>query len=122
MFETTTLYGIPNCDQVKKARVWLIDNNIDYFFHDFKKAGLSYSIVHVWEQVVPISTLLNRKSLTWRTLSDTQKASASERSAAIELMIQYPTLVKRPILHRGALVLAGFDPAAYHAAIGEQLG
>lgn len=121
MSEKLTIYGISNCDQVKKARVWLANNKIEYTFHDFKKIGLAYSTVNTWLSAVPLDTLLNRKSSTWRALSDPQKASATDRNAAVELMIHYPSLVKRPVLQIGKVVLAGFDSDAYRATFKDEI-
>ncbi len=95
---TITLYGIPNCDTVKKARVWLAEQGIDFIFHDFKKNGLDRATVENWLHYLSLDVLINRKGTTWRALSDQQKASASDPQAAIELMLVTPSLIKRPVL------------------------
>lgn len=93
-----TLFGIPNCDTVKKARVWLGEQNIDFIFHDFKKNGLDRQTVENWMQHLSLDLLINRKGTTWRALSDQQKASASDQQAALALMLASPSLIKRPVL------------------------
>jgi arsenate reductase len=95
---TITLYGIPNCDTVKKARVWLAEQGIDFIFHDFKKNGLDKATVENWLHYLSLEVLINRKGTTWRALSDQQKASVSDPQAAIALMLTAPSLIKRPVL------------------------
>lgn len=108
-----TLYGIPNCDQVKKARTHLEAAGIDYHFHDFKKAGLSADTVRNWLKQVDLDTLINRKGTTWRALSDEQKASAATADKAIALMQQYPSIIKRPVLALDQRLSVGYSDAAY---------
>lgn len=98
-----TLYGIPNCDTVKKARVWLDAHGIDYVFHDFKKTGLDAALVQTWLRDVPRDTLINRKGTTWRGLSDDRKAGITDDASAVALMVEMPSLIKRPVLHTGSL-------------------
>lgn len=94
------LYGIPNCDTVKKARTWLQEQQIEFVFHDFKKNGLERSTVEQWLQHVSLDRLINRKGTTWRALSDEQKASAADTEAAIALMLTAPSIIKRPVLQQ----------------------
>jgi arsenate reductase len=120
-----TLYGIPNCDTVKKARVWLQEHQGDFVFHDFKKNGLDRSTIEKWLTQVGLDLLINRKGTTWRALSDEQKASATDVESAIALILASPSLVKRPVLcltsvantaNTTALsVNLGFSPAQYHS-------
>ena len=93
-----TLYGIPNCDQVKKARVWLDEHAIAYTFHDFKKAGINAALVKVWLKDLAWETLVNRKGTTWRALPDARKASITDIASATALMLELPSIVKRPVL------------------------
>lgn len=112
-----TLYGIPNCDTVKKARTWLDEHHIDYTFHDFKKQGISEAELRRWLKSVPLEILLNRKGTTWRKLSDTDKARAETVDGAIALMCENTSLIKRPVFERSATVDAGFSPERYAALL-----
>ena len=109
----STLYGIPNCSTVKKARAWLDSHAQPVTFHDFKKAGLTRADVERWLEQQPLSVLINRKGTTWRALDEAQKAAADERDSAIELMLARPSLIKRPVLEHGGRVLVGFDETVY---------
>ena len=104
----TIVYGIKNCDTVKKACNWLSSNNIDYQFHDFRKDGLTQSKVRQWTNQVDWEMLLNRRGTTWRKLSDKQKESIN-KSNAIKLMAELPTLIKRPVIEHKRKVLVGFS-------------
>ncbi len=96
--KSITVFGIPNCDTVKKARVWLQEQNVDFIFHDFKKNGLTRSTVENWLNHVDLNLLINRKGTTWRALTDEQKASCQNRDGAISLMMASPSVIKRPVL------------------------
>ena len=98
MTRTITAYGIPNCDTVKKSRVWLQTHQPDFVFHDFKKQGLSQSTLEAWLEHIGLDQLMNRKGTTWRALSDEQKASAASQETAIALILSHPSLIKRPVL------------------------
>lgn len=93
-----TLYGIPNCDQVKKARTWLTEQGIAHTFHDFKKSGLDRTLVNAWLAAVQWDVLVNRKGTTWRALSDERKASIIDADSAAQLMLESPSVIKRPVL------------------------
>ena len=110
---TTTLYGIPNCDTVKKARTWLADNGHDFTFHDFKKQGLSRELVQGWLKDLDWETLVNRKGMTWRNLSDERKAQVNDADSATELMLENPSVIKRPVLAGVGPVSVGFSADAY---------
>lgn len=110
---TVQLYGIPNCDTVKKARTWLTANAVDHDFHDFKKQGVDEALLRGWLAQVPLATLLNRKGTTWRALSDADKARADTEAGAIALMRQSPSLIKRPVLVHGDRVAVGFAADQY---------
>lgn len=102
------LYGIPNCDTVKQARVWLAGNGIDYSFHDYKKAGIERSTLQAWCKQAGYQTLLNQRGTTWRGLSDSDKTDVDE-GKSIDLMLQHPALIKRPVLAAGKRLLVGFN-------------
>lgn len=108
-----TLYGIPNCDTVKKARTWLESNGIDYKFHDFKKAGLTSALVGEWLKQVQWDVLVNRKGTTWRALPDERKAAVADAKSATELMLESPSVIKRPVLHCNGSTYVGFSDANY---------
>ncbi len=111
------LYGIPNCDTVKKARTWLDTQGIAYTFHDFKKAGLDASTVARWLQQQSWETLVNKKGTTWRGLSDEKKTSVNDAAAATALMLENTSVIKRPVLCTNNQVLVGFDPALYEKTL-----
>ena len=107
------LYGIPNCDTVKKARTWLDANAIPYTFHDFKKAGISADLLKAWLAKTKWDILVNRKGTTWRGLSDDQKSSVTDAHSAAALMLESPSVIKRPVLSVDGEVHVGFTPENY---------
>ncbi|MDE1184047.1 ArsC family reductase [Paraburkholderia sp.] len=110
----TVVYGIPNCDTVKKARVWLEEHGVDFEFHDIKKAGVTEPLVQDWLKDVPLDSLLNRRGTTWRALSDAMKAAADTPSGAIALMIHKPSVIKRPVVVvNGKVKTLGFNAEQY---------
>ena len=94
----TTLYGIPNCDTVKKARAWLAAQGHDVDFHDFKKHGLERATVAAWLERLDWEVLVNRRGTTWRKLSDVRRAGVVDKASALELMLEMPSVIKRPVL------------------------
>ena len=102
------LYGIKNCDTVKKARKWLDDNGIDYEFHDFKKDGLNGDLLSRWEQAVGWELLLNRRGTTWRNLPEEVRDTISAQSAH-QIMQENPSIIKRPVVERDGQVSVGFN-------------
>lgn len=108
-----TLYGIPNCDTVKKARTWLERNGIDYAFHDFKKAGLTADVIKGWLADVEWDTLVNRKGTTWRGLPEARKAAVANADSATALMLESPSVIKRPVLAHDNSTHVGFSDALY---------
>lgn len=112
-----TMYGIPNCDSVKKARVWLDAQGMDYSFHDYKKAGISPEKLAGWSDAVGWEVLLNKVGTTFRKLPDTDKADMT-REKAISLMVDQPSLIKRPVLEHAGGLLVGFKPEIYANALG----
>ena len=108
-----TLYGIPNCDTVKKARTWLEQAGLSYQFHDFKKAGLDKATVAEWLKHVLWEILVNKKGTTWRGLPDATKASVIDATSATALMLENTSVIKRPVLCTNNQVLVGFDADLY---------
>lgn len=102
------LYGIKNCDTVKKARKWLDENGISHEFHDFKKDGLDSELLSQWEQAVGWDTLLNRRGTTWRKLPDEVRDTMSAQSAH-EVMLENPSIIKRPVVDRDGAISVGFS-------------
>ncbi len=102
-----TLYGISNCDTVRRARKWLAAEGMDATYHDFRKDGLSQAQVKKWVAAVGLETLLNKRGTTWRALPQDQKDSLSD-AAAIDLMVEQPALIKRPVIEANGKVLVGF--------------
>ncbi len=108
------LYGIPNCNTVKKARDWLDANQISYQFHDFKKQGLDATTAQVWLQQQPWEKLVNRAGMTWRNLSDAEKANVTDANSALALMLEKTSVIKRPVLERdGKIIGLGFSETDY---------
>ncbi|MFJ7566002.1 ArsC family reductase [Herminiimonas sp. NPDC097707] len=110
---TINLYGIPNCDTVKKARTWLSSNGTDFVFHDFKKDGITRALIATWLRDVPWDVLVNRKGTTWRKLPDERKAAIVDAASATELMLESPSVIKRPVLIRNEKTTVGFSADLY---------
>jgi arsenate reductase len=111
----TTIYGIKNCDTMKKAFTWLDDHGIAYEFHDYKKSGIAPARLEAWSKQVGWEVLLNTRGTTWRKLAPAQQADLDE-ARAIALMVENPSLIKRPVLeHDDKNVLVGFAPDRYAA-------
>lgn len=106
------LYGIANCDTIKMARRWLEANGIDYAFHDYRKAGVPADKLRQWIDNVGWETLLNRRGTSWRKL-DPAVRDAIDRPSSIELMLQQPSIIKRPVLESPHGLLVGFDEQAW---------
>ena len=116
---TLVIYGIPNCDSVRKARKWLDEEGVDYRFHDLRADGLTHKMLDEWADACGWQSLLNKRSATFRGLSDEEKRVA-ERDTALALMGANPTLVKRPVaVHEdGDRVLVGFNQTEWENAFG----
>ena len=108
----TTIYGIRNCDTMKRARTWLESHGVDYDFHDYKVAGIDRARLEAWSEVVGWEVLLNRAGTTFRKLPDALKQNLDERKA-LELMLAQPSMIKRPVLERGKTLLVGFSKERY---------
>ncbi|APW37356.1 ArsC family reductase [Rhodoferax koreense] len=113
----TILYGIPNCDTVKKARTWLDTQHIAYQFHDFKKSGVPAEALDAWIAAVGWEKLVNRKGTTWRKLDAATQAAVVDAASAKALMLAQPSVVKRPVVdwaaHAGQDTTVGFDTEAW---------
>jgi Spx/MgsR family transcriptional regulator len=108
------LYGIPNCDSVKKARAWLAERGVEYSFHDFKKAGLPPTNLDGWIAAAGWERVLNRKGTTWRQLDEDTRAAVTDAASARALMRVHPTLVKRPVIEwDDGRITVGFNPACW---------
>ena len=107
------LYGIPNCDTVKKARAWLGEHGVDYQFHDFKKQGVPADRLDGWIAQLGWEKLLNRQGTTWRKLDPDVQSRVTDASGAKEVMQVQPSVIKRPVVEWGDRATVGFDPAAW---------
>ncbi|WP_428848498.1 ArsC family reductase [Shewanella marinintestina] len=107
-----TLFGIKNCDTVRKARKWLAANQLDVAFHDFREDGLATEQIEQWASIVGWEALFNKRSTSFRNLTDTEKSDINEKKA-IALMALYPTLIKRPVLVKDGQVQVGFKETDY---------
>jgi arsenate reductase len=109
---TPTIYGIKNCDTMKKARGWLDSHGVAYDFHDYKTAGIAKDKLKSWADELGWETLLNRAGTTFRKLPDGDKEGLNERKA-LALMLAQPSMIKRPVLDLGGRLLVGFKPELY---------
>jgi len=110
-----TIYGIKNCDTMKKARAWLDAHGVTYDFHDYKASGVERERVETWAREIGWEPLLNRAGTTFRKLADYEKTALTEKKA-VNLMTSQPTLIKRPVLDLGDRIIVGFKPEVYAAA------
>jgi len=110
------VYGIPNCDTVKKARTWLDRRGIAYAFHDYKKEGAEPARLAAWSDAAGWEALLNRRGTTFRGLSEADKADI-DRAKALRLMVANPSLIKRPVIEHAGGVLVGFDAGEWEAVL-----
>ena len=117
MAKSITIYGIKNCDTMKKARAWLDKHRVDYVFHDYKSEGIDRGRLEGWARAVGWETLLNRAGTTFRKLSDKDKAAVTEKKA-IALMLDQPSMIKRPVLDLSGKLIVGFKPEIYEKALG----
>ncbi|MFZ9649405.1 MAG: ArsC family reductase [Fluviibacter sp.] len=111
-----TVYGIKNCDTMKKAFAWLEANGIEYSFVDYKKAGVAETHLPDWIKSASWETLFNTRGLMWKKLTDEERAEV-DAPKAHPLMIQYPSMIKRPVLDTGKKLLVGFSPETYAAEL-----
>tara|TARA_R110002095_G_scaffold207781_1_gene193062 strand:+ start:1950 stop:2291 length:342 start_codon:yes stop_codon:yes gene_type:complete len=109
-----TLYGISNCDTIKKARAWLSNNEIEYTFHDYRKQGLERDQLEAWVDELGWESLLNRRGTTWRQLPESIRATV-DRNQSISLMLEQPAMIKRPLLDLGQSRKLGFKDSDYQS-------
>jgi arsenate reductase len=110
----TTVYGIRNCDTMKKARTWLEAHDVAYEFHDYKVSGIDRATLEKWAQIVGWEVLLNRAGTTFRKLPESAKTGLTE-ARAMKLMLEQPSMIKRPVLEHGRTLLVGFSEGRYSA-------
>ena len=113
-----TVYGIPNCDTVKKARAWLNERGQRHAFHDFKKQGVSPQQLAHWSQALGWQKLINRQGATWRKMDAATQRGAQDEASAAALMGAHPSLIKRPVVDWGESITLGFDAAAWADRLG----
>jgi arsenate reductase (glutaredoxin) len=113
--KTITIYGIKNCDTMKKARAWLDKRGVSYVFHDYKSAGIARDMLEAWAGKVGWDTLINRAGRTFRALPEKDQAGLTENKA-IALMMAQPSMIKRPVLDVGGKLYVGFKPEQYDKA------
>ena len=113
----TTLYGIPNCDTVKKARTWLQTHGVAHTFHDFKKQGIAQNLLEQWENQLGWEKLLNKKGTTWRQLPPEVQTSTMDAPSAIALLVSHPSAIRRPVVVWPSAVTVGFDPDQWAARL-----
>ncbi|MDO4997976.1 MAG: ArsC family reductase [Neisseria sp.] len=107
------VYGIANCDTVKKARTWLSEQGIDFVFHDFKKNAPTEAQIRAWLGDIELNVLLNKRGTTWRKLSSEEQAQAETEAGAIALMLANPSIIKRPVLAKDGKYFCGFQAEQY---------
>jgi Spx/MgsR family transcriptional regulator len=113
------VYGIPNCDTVKRARAWLDERGARYTFHDFKKAGAPQQRLDAWQRATGWETLLNRKGTTWRKLDGSVQSRVTDAASARALMLDQPSVIKRPVVEwDDGRITVGFDAATWSARAG----
>ena len=108
-----TLYGIPNCDTVKKARAWLAERGVDHAFHDFKKQGVPPEHLARWLAAAGWDKVLNRQGTTWRKLDPQLQAATVDAASAQALMLAQPSVIKRPVVDWGTQITVGFDEKSW---------
>jgi Spx/MgsR family transcriptional regulator len=109
-----TLFGIPNCGTVKKARLWLDEHGVDYEFYDFKKQGITETLLSGWLRQVGWQKLLKKTGPTWGQLPDALKTSINDEASAMALMLEKTNVIKRPVLeHKGKVLATGFNKSDY---------
>jgi arsenate reductase (glutaredoxin) len=113
---STTIYGIKNCDTMKKARAWLDSHDVDYQFHDYKSEGIGKDSLARWSKDVGWETLLNKAGTTFRKLPEADKENLTEKKA-LALMLKQPSMIKRPVLDIGGKLVVGFKPEIYEKAV-----
>jgi arsenate reductase len=119
MATPTVIYGIKNCDTMKKARAWLDKRGVEYVFHDYRSEGIERTKLESWVKKASWETLLNRAGTTFRMLPEKDREGLSEKKA-IALMLAQPSMIKRPVLEADGKLLVGFKPEIYEKALGKR--
>ncbi|MDY0330752.1 MAG: arsenate reductase [Thiomonas sp.] len=114
---TLTVYGLSQCDSVKRARQWLQSQGLDYSFVDFKKTPPSAAQISAWAEAVGWEALLNKRGTTWRKLDAATQASVIDAPSAVVVLAQHPSAIKRPVVEAGGQLLVGFDEATWREAL-----
>jgi arsenate reductase len=117
-----TVYGIRNCDKIKRTLAWFEAAGIQVQFHDFRKDGLDAADLRSWMKTIDWNKLINRSGTTWRALPDEQKLAVTSEKAAQNLMVSHPALIKRPLIVSGAGIHVGYDEAAFRSLSGGRHG
>ncbi len=107
------VYGIPNCDTIKKATTWLNDHGVKYEFHNYKIEGITSEKIREWLRFMPLDKIVNKASTTYKGLSDEEKNALAESETAIPLIVAHTSLIKRPIVEKEKIEMLGFKPAQY---------
>lgn len=107
------MYGIPNCDIIKKAGVWLTKNNISFELHDYKKQGISEEKLKEWSSKKGWETIFNKRSSTWKEVMNAYQGIVNNQDEAIQLMQQHTSIIKRPVIEINDEIIVGYDEAAY---------
>jgi len=109
-----TVYGIPNCNSVQKARAWLEEQGIPYEFHDYKKKGITKTKLTAWCKELGWENVINKKGTTWRDLDEATKASVNSQARAVQIMMEHNSIIKRPIIEKdGKFIVMRFDEEQY---------
>jgi len=108
------LYGIPNCDTTKKAMAWLNKKKISFSFHDYKQSGISKQKLEEWCSKAGLETIFNKRSTTWKELPASEQAKATNQAAAIKIMMEHNSIIKRPVIESGKDILVGFNEEQYN--------
>lgn len=117
MTDSVTIYGIANCDTIKKAKTWLNNRDIEFQFHDYRKQGLDPALLKSWVEQLGWEVLINKRGTTWRQLPDDMKNNIDDKSA-ISIMLANPAIIKRPLLVKGNVRQLGFSEADYDKIFG----
>lgn len=115
-----TLYGIPNCNTIKKARLWLADHNIEYHFHDYKKEGITAEKLKSWIAKFGVDTIVNKKGTTWKKITATEPDTKLTATNAVKWMKENPSLIKRPVLETDTESLVGYTEEDYEKLFGNK--
>lgn len=107
------IYGIPNCDSVKKAITWLKKEKLDFTFHNFRESGITATKLNAWSKQVGWEKLLNKKSTTWRNLSPGQQAAVTSQSSAVQVMLTHHSIIKRPVIEHKEKLIVGYNETQY---------